>query len=197
MPAHPDTGIDYDVDRFVIQRVSDGVIINQNAKWQRPDGGPIVGGNPDQVYYKKVFAAPLDPDHRFTVEATWTLVPTDPAPPTGYPVGIYEQTLAAVKLDAESLKAQVDTHFQHLVQQWFPTAHDPAVLVEAAGAIIRKGQNATLTSAQEATLAAVVGIEDAIRQNRARLEELHAAIDADEDYDIEEGWVSPAPEEEA
>jgi hypothetical protein len=61
------------------------------------------------------------------------------------------------------------------------------------GAIIRKGQNAALTPEQEATLTAVVGIEDAIRANRERQNELFAAIDADEDYDITQGWVEPAP----
>lgn len=193
MPVNPTTGVDYDNDRFAIIRLSDDVIINQNAKWPRTDGGPIEGGNPDLAYYKRTPAPPLDVDHRFTVLNEWTPEDAVPAAPEGHPRGLYQQTLTAEKLPKEDLKRQVETHFQDLVQRWFPTASDPAVLVEAAGAIIRKGQNAALTPEQEATLTQVVGIEDAIRANRERQTELFAAIDADEDYDITEGWVEPAP----
>jgi hypothetical protein len=191
MPANPTTGVDYDNDRFAIYRVSDGVIINQSAKWPRLDGGPNEGGDPNLYYYKRTSAPPLDVDHRFTVLNEWTPVDAVPTPPATHPRGLYQQTLTAEKLPVDDLKRQVETYFQELVQRWFPSASDPAVLVEAAGAIIRKGQNAALTPEQEATLTAVVGIEDAIRANRERQNELFAAIDANEDYDITEGWVEP------
>lgn len=191
MPVNPDTGIDYDNDRFAKVRLSDGEILNKNMKWIRADGGPIQEGTGDYAYYKRVPAEPINADHRFSEDSKWAIVDADPLPAEGYPRGEYKQTITAVKLPKEDLKRQVEDHFQTLVQLWFPTAHDPAVLVEAAGAIIRKGNNAALTDAQQATLTNIVGIEDAIRQNRARQEALFAAIEAEEDYDIEEGWIAP------
>jgi hypothetical protein len=186
-----ETGIS-PTDRFALVRLSDGVILNPNAPWPRADGGALVGANPDLAYFKRVAAAPLGSDHRFSESSTWEIVPSSPAAPEGHPAGEYRQTIVATKLPAEDLKAQVETHFQSIVQQWFPSAANPAVLVEAASAIVLKGNNAALSETQEATLSVVVGVGDAIRLNRERQAELNAAIDADEDYDIEEGWTLPA-----
>lgn len=191
MAANPQTGIDPEVDRFAVVRLSDGVIINPNSIWPRVDGGPIVGGNPDIAYFKRVLSDAPPVDHRFTTQTTWTVIDADPLPAEGYPRGTYEQSHAAVKLPNADLKIQVETKFQDIVQAWFPSQNDPAVLVEAADALVRKGNNAALTEAQQTTLDNINAIGVAMAANRARQAELIAAIDADQDYDIEEGWTLP------
>lgn len=188
--TNAETGIDPEVDRFALIRLSDGVILNPNMGWPRFDGGPLVGANPDHGYFKRVMADAPSVDHRFTIQTTWSVV--DAANPAeGHPKGTYEQAHSAMKLDNEDLKIQVETKFQNIVQAWFPSPNDPAVLVEAADALVRKANNAALTTAQQGTLDNINAIGVAMAANRARQAELVAAIEADEDYDIEEGWTLP------
>lgn len=191
MAVNPETGIDPAVDRFAIYSVSGQNYINLNAQWPRVDGGAISGANPDLAYYKRVASDLPDVAHRFTVESTWARFEFDPVvdPADGLPVGEYRQSHTPTKLDAADLKLQVDAEFQRQVRVQFPDVDNPARLVEAAGVLARKQGGTPLTPAQEALLTSFIGFEDAIGQMRDRQTELYAAIDADEDYDITEGWT--------
>jgi hypothetical protein len=192
MALNPDTGIDFDTDRFVLKQISTGQLVNLNATWPRTDGAALAGANPDFAYYKRVSSERPDVDHRFTISSTSSPVDFDPAvdPAGGLPVGEFVETHEAVKLPNDVLKTQVETAFQEELRQRFPQTADPAVLIEAGGALARKSDGAQLTSVQEASVTAMKGIEDAVRQLRARQEELNAAIDAGEDYDIEDWTIS-------
>lgn len=192
MSANPDTGIDAEVDRFAIKSVSGGNLINLNATWPRIDGDAIVGGNPDLAYYKRVTSSSPDVDHRFTVASVWAAVDFSPvvSTSTGLPVGEYRQTHTATKLDPADLKLQVDSEFQRQVRVQYPDVENPSKMIEAAGVLARKQDGGVLTTEQQALLASFIGLEDAISQMRDRVTELYAAIDADEDYDITEGWTS-------
>lgn len=189
MAVNPTTGIDPVVDRFVIWKVSTSQFINMNASWIRFDGGPIDPPNPDLQYFKKVSGTPPDGDHRFTMTTEYGKVPIVPAPAAGLPQGTYEAQYTLTKLSTADLKAQVDTEFQKQVRSQFPAVEDPSRLLLAAGALARKQDGATLTADQEAIIDAVKVNEDSIKQIEARRQALYAAIDADEDYDITDGWT--------
>lgn len=190
MAANPTTGIDAAVDRFAIYSVSGENFINLNATWPRPDGAALVGANPDLAYYKRVSSTVPDVDHRYTVETAWGRVDDSPAkdPADGLPVGEYRQQHTAEKLPVDDLKLQVDSEFQRQVRLQYPDVENPSKMIEAAGVLARKQAGGVLTDAQEALLTSFIGLEDAISQMRERQNELYAAIDADEDYDITEGW---------
>lgn len=189
MAVNPTTGIDPTVDRFAIFRVSTESYINMNAVWPRVDGGPLVGANPDLKYYKRVNSDAPDADHRFTVESTWGKVEADPVPPEGHPSGVYTQTFETVRRPVDELKLQVDAEFQRQVRLQFPDSENPATIIEAAGVIARKQAGSPVSAAQQALLDSFVGMEDQISYMRARQVALYAAIDANEDYDITDGWV--------
>ncbi len=189
MALNPTTGIDPVVDRFVIWRVSTSQFTNMNATWPRTDGGELVGANPDFQYFKKVAGTPPDVDHRFTMTTEYGKVAITPAPAAGLPQGTYEAQYTLTKLSTADLKAQVDTEFQKQVRTQFPAVEDPSRLLLAAGALARKQDGATLTADQEAIIDAVKVNEDSIKQIEARRQALYAAIDADEDYDITDGWT--------
>lgn len=189
MALNPTTGIDPVVDRFVIWRVSTAQFTNMNATWPRTDGGEIVGANPDFQYFKKTTGTPPDADHRFTMTTEYGKVPITPTPAAGLPQGTYEAQYTLTKLPVADLKAQVDTEFQKQVREQFPAVEDPSRLLLAAGALARKQDGATLTADQEAIIDAVKVNEDSIKQIEARRQALYAAIDADQDYDITDGWA--------
>lgn len=189
MAVNPETGIDPEVDRFAVWQVSESRYTNLNAPWPRVDGGQISGANPDFRYYKKVDVERPDVDHRYTVDSVYGKIDTSPTPADGLPYGEYKAVHTATKLPVEDLKAQVDTEFQKQVQLAFPTINTPSLLIEAADAVTRKQDGATLTSDQQAVLTAINASGDAVAQLRARKAALYAAIDADQDYDIEAGWT--------
>lgn len=189
MTLNVTTGIDPEVDRFVIWKVSTSQYTNMNATWPRTDGGPLVGANPDFRYYKKVAVEAPDVDHRFTLTTTYGKTDATPTPAEGLPVGTYSAVYDLVKLPVEDLKLQVETEFQRQLQLQFPQTSNPAVLIEAADALARKDAGAVLTTDQQLKLDAIVVTGDVVAMLRARQSELNAAIDADEDYDITTGWV--------
>lgn len=188
MTLNVTTGIDPEIDRFVIWRPSTSQFTNMNATWPRTDGGALVGANPDFQYFKKIAGSPPDVDHRFTLTTTFGKVPTTPIPAEGLPVGTYEAVYDLVKLPVEDLKAQVETQFQVELQKQFPQTSNPSVLLEAADAVARKVAGAVLTSSQQEKLDTIVGVGDVVAVLRSRQNELNAAIDAGEDYDITTGW---------
>lgn len=184
MATNPVTGVDPEVDRFSIYDTTLQAFINHNAVWPRVDGGPIFGGNPDRKYYKRVHVPPPDYDHRYTPTTVNTTVDADPTPPEGHPAGEYRISIEISLLPAADLKAQVDTAFQQHVRAQFPAVEDPSRLLLAAGALARRQDGATLTAEQTALIEAVKGNEDAISQLETRRQELYAAIDAGDDYDL-------------
>ena len=84
----------------------------------------------------------------------------------------------------------MDSEFQRQVRVQYPDVENPSKMIEAAGVLARKQGGGVLTADQEELLTSFIGLEDAISQMRDRVTELYAAIDADEDYDITEGWTS-------
>lgn len=190
MPLNQTTGIDPEIDRFVIWRASTSQYTNMNATWPRLDGGALEGANPDFQYYKKVGGTPPDVDHRFTLTTTFGKVLITPAPGAGLPVGTYEAQYTLEKLPIADLRAQIETQFQYELQKRFPQSSNPSVLLEAADAVARKIGGAVLTNGQQEKLDAIVGLGDALAQLRARQEELNEAAEAGKDYDITVGWIT-------
>jgi hypothetical protein len=207
LQTHPDTGIVFDdvtphgpgTDRFVHIEAYDLATFNvnnkatyrplhQNANWGRSDGAPISGMGERFMYFKKLPRQTVVIDHRYTKSTLPVMLLTDPAPPAGYPVGTYQEIEEAVLLPEADLKAQVDTAFQREIARRFPQVADPAVLIMGGGAIARKSDGATLTTDQTASVEAVKSLEDVIRQLDARRLEMYAAIEAEENYDIE-NWA--------
>lgn len=188
MALNPTTGIDPEVDRFVIYRTSASQYTNMNATWPRVDGGPLVGANPDFRYYKKVSVEAPDVDHRFTTTTTYGKTDTAPAPAEGLPVGTYSAVYDLVKLPVEDLKRQVLDETKRQFSMKFPQTDSIMELSEVADALSRRDAGLSLTTTQQSILNNMLGVGDFVSQLRARQAELNAAIDADEDYDILAGW---------
>jgi hypothetical protein len=184
MAVNPTTGIDVSTDRFVIWRVSTQQYTNMNAVWPRTDGGQLQGANPDFEYYKKVDTPSPDVDHRFTLTTTFGRVETTPKPAAGLPMGTYEADYDLVKLPLADLLAQIETEYQRQVRMQFPETENPSTIINVGGILIKQQAGAVLTEAEQATIAAFVGVRENISQLAARKAELDAAATADEDYDL-------------
>lgn len=193
MAVNETTGIDPEVDRFAIYRVSTQQYTNLNAVWPRVDGGPLVGANPDYKYYKRTTTERPDVDHRFTVATAWDKVDADPAAPEGHPAGIYTQTHEPTKLPVADLLKQIETEFQRQLLIQFPATADPAVLIMAADALARKQNGAVLTDEQQGALDSITSTGDYVAQLLAIKAEKDAAAEADEDYDITDWPVVVTP----
>ncbi len=189
MSTNPTTGINPLGDRFMLYRMSTAQIVNMNAAWPRTDGGPLVGANPDLRYFKRVTSQRPDVDHRYTVTTEWTIHQIEPLPNESLPAGEYRESHEPVKLSNDELKAQIETEFQRQVALQFPSSQNPALLLQAADVIVRRQSGATLTDAQQAVLDAITPIGDALTQLVARRDALLASVDANEDYDITQGWL--------
>ena len=184
MAAHADTGIDRDIDRFVVFLPGQTKSTATNELWPRLDGGPVSGGLGGQRWYKKVTIEPPPHDHRYTLQTEMQAVDADPAPPEGYPTGEWQPVYTLNQRSAETQKLQVETAFQAEVRKQFPDTENPTTLLLAAKAIANKQQGAVLTQEETDTLASIVSVGDRVQQLVVRKLELEAAIDADEDYDL-------------
>lgn len=208
LQTHPDTGIIYDdanpqaagVDRFVYVEAYDLAtfdindpatyrVLNFNAYWGRNDGAPIGGLNPRFMYFKRLEKETVAIDHRYTKSTAKEML-VSPAPPSGHPVGTYQEIESAALLDVDELKAQVDTAFQNEILSRFPAVADPAVLISAGGALARKADGATLAPDQAEAVETMKGLEDVVRQLATKRSEFYAAIDAGQDYDLEDWSIS-------
>lgn len=193
MAVNPNTGIDPEVDRFVVFNTAQQTRTSENAKWPRTDGEAVGGGTGVDKYYKKINTPAPTYDHRFYLVSEWgALTDYDPVVETseGLPVGTTTLVHTVTKYDNETLKRQVDDEFQRQVRLQFSDVDNPARLVEAAGVLARKQAGGTLTTEQKALLDSFVGFEDAVRQMRARVTELYSAIENNETYLITEGWTA-------
>lgn len=190
MPVNETTGIDPEVDRFVVFMPGQVNSTAQNEPWPRFDGGPVNGGWPDgRKYYKKMPENPPPIDHRYSRVAEWGRVEADPEPPIGYPAGTWEASYTLVQRPVEELKLQIDAEFQRQVRLQFPDSENPATIIEAAGVIARKQAGSPITTEQQALLDSFIGMEDRIQFMRARQLELYAAAENGDDYDQSTGWV--------
>ena len=178
------TGIDPAVDRFVIKLASTGQIINHNASWPRTDGGAIQGSNPDYQYFKRVANDPPDIDHRYELQTEDVFTLLSPAPAEGLPVGTFGSSYTPVKLDTNTLLAQIETEYQRQVRLQFPETENPSTIIQVGGILIKQQAGAVLTAAEEALIVAFVATKDKIQQLAARRAELMTAAEADEDYDL-------------
>ena len=184
MALNPTTGIDPVVARFVIKQASTGAILNYSASWPRGDGGAIHGGNQDLRYYKRVTTDPPDIDHRYELQSEEVFTDLAPAPAEGLPVGTFGMAYTPVKLDTNTLLAQVESAFQAQVRLQFPDTENPSTLIMAARAIAKKQAGSVLTTDEEAILTAVTATGDKVAQLAARRQELMDAVEADQDYDL-------------
>jgi hypothetical protein len=184
MAAHPVTGIDPAVDRFAIYDTSISEYTHKTAVWPVADGGPIVGGNPNRLWYKRQSTPQPEHDHRWSLDSEWNNVDTDPTPPEGHPRGVYLESHTLVKRPIETLKAQVETAFQAEVRKQFPDTENPSTLLLAAKALAKKQTGAVLTTEEQAILDAVTSTGDRVTQLMAAKVAFDAAIDADADYDL-------------
>lgn len=184
MALNPETGIDQAVDRFVIKLASTGAIINYNAQWPRLDGAAIFGGNLDWKYYKRVPNNSPDIDHRYELSTEDVFTDTTPAPAEGLPVGTFGTVYTPVKLELNTLLAQIETAFQEQVRMQLPDVGDPATLRQAASALAKRQTGAILTADEETLLQNVVVAGSKVDQLAARKAELMTAAENDDDYDL-------------
>lgn len=184
MAVNPTTGIDSVVDRFVIKLASTGAIINYNAIWPRVDGGQLVGANPDYKYYKRVTNEQPQIDHRYELQSVDVFTDLAPVPAEGLPVGTFGAAYTPVKLDTNTLLAQIETEYQRQVRLQFPETENPSTIIQVGGILIKQQAGAVLTTAEEALIAAFVATKDKIQQLATRRAELMTACEADEDYDL-------------
>lgn len=184
MAVNPTTGIDRDVDRFVVFLPGQTNSVNTNAQWPRLDGGPISGGftNGD-LYYKKVTVDPPQYDHRYSLNTTFGKVDTVPTPPPGYPVGTWQASYELVLRPLETLLDQIESAFQAEVRKQFPDTENPATLLLAAKALAKRQTGVVLTAEEITSLDAVTSVGDAVDQLVARRQELINSATAGEDYD--------------
>lgn len=184
MAVNTETGIDYDVDLFVVKLASTGNVINHNARWPRLDGGQIQGGNPDWKYYKRV-AYPQPPiDHRYENQPAEVFTEIVPTPAEGLPVGTFGVQYTPVKLPRNTLLAQIETAFQQQVRQQFPDTENPATLLLAAKALAKRQIGGVLTVDEEASLTAINSVGNAVDQLVVARKDFMDAAEADEDYDL-------------
>lgn len=188
--ANPQTGIDFESDRFVIRK--DGVLTNMNAQWGRLDGGPMVGGLPagEEWFIKR---APDDEerakyDHRYAINSEWSCVPYDPPSALGYPTGEYSERVTGIMRPPAELKLQVDTEKMAANECVYPPADKDASAALLADALSR----ATKDAVDLAVIARHNARLAAMRQNEARALALYADIDAGRTYDILAGWTYAA-----
>ena len=184
MALNTETGIDAQVDRFVIKQTSTGAIINYSATWPRGDGGAIEGGNTDLKYYKRISNDPPDIDHRYELQSEDVFTDFTPTPAEGLPVGTFGSVYTPVKLELNTLLAQIETAFQQQVRIQFPDTENPSTLIMAAKAIAKKQAGSVLTVDEQAILDTVTATGDKVTQLAARRQELMDAAEADEDYDL-------------
>lgn len=184
MTLNVTTGIDPAEDRFVIRIESTGQIINHNATWPRPDGTAIQGGNPDYKYYKRVSNEPPQIDHRYELQTSDVFTDLSPAPAEGLPVGTFGTSYTPVKLDQNTLLAQIETEYQRQVRLQFPETENPSTIIQVGGILIKQQSGAVLTAAEESLITAFVAVKDKIQQLADRRAELMTACEADEDYDL-------------
>ena len=181
MALNPTTGIDPEIDRFVIWRPSTSQYTNMNATWPRTDGGQIVGANPDFEYYKKVESSQPDVDHRYRVTSEYGKTAITPTPAVGLPQGTYSAQHSVTKRDIAELKAQVETEFERQFSLSVSLPSISSQLTATMDAVVRKQNGATLTPKQQAKRDAAVAIGDKVAKLEARRDALLAAIDADQD----------------
>lgn len=184
MALNTETGIDQAVDRFVIKSASTGAILNYNAQWPRLDGAALVDANPDLKYYKRIANTPPDIDHRYELQNEDVFTDITPSPAEGLPVGTFGTVYTPVKLELNTLLAQIETAFQQQVRQQFPDTENPATLLLAAKALKKRQDGGVLTVEEEASLSAVSSVGDKVDQLVARKQELMHAAEADQDYDL-------------
>jgi len=184
MAVNPETGIDYDNDRFVIKLASTGAIINYNAHWPQLQGNVISGGDTNRKYYKRVANDPPDIDHRYELQPEDVFTDFTPTPAEGLPVGTFGTVYTPVKLELNTLLAQIETAFQQQVRQQFPDTENPATLLLAAKALAKRQTGGVLTADEEASLSAVTLVGDKVDQLVARRQELMDAAEANQDYDL-------------
>jgi len=184
MAVNPTTGIDRDVDRFVVFLPGQTNSVNTNAQWPRLDGGPISGGFPNgDQYYKKVTVEPPAYDHRYSLNTTFGKVDTVPTPPPGYPVGTWQASYELVLRPLETLLDQIESAFQAEVRKQFPDTENPATLLLAAKALAKRQTGVVLTAEEITSLDAITSVGDAVDQLVARRQELINSATAGEDYD--------------
>jgi hypothetical protein len=184
MALNATTGIDAQVDRFVIKQASTGAIINYSASWPRGDGGAIQGGNPDLKYYKRVANDPPDIDHRYELQSEDVFADITPTAAEGLPVGTFGTVYTPMKLELNTLLAQIETAFQQQVRQQFPDTENPATLLLAAKALAKRQTGGVLTVDEEASLTAIASVGNAVDQLVAARKDFMDAAEADEDYDL-------------
>jgi hypothetical protein len=123
-------------------------------------------------------------DHRYELQSEDVFTDIAPAPAEGLPVGSFGAVFTPVKLDTNTLLAQIETEYQRQVRLQFPETENPSTIIQVGGILIKQQAGAVLTAAEEALIVAFVATKDKIQQLAARRAELMTAAEADEDYDL-------------
>lgn len=187
MAVNPITGINFAVDRFVIRK--NGELTNMNSPWGRIDGGPMVGGLPlgEEWFWKQAPAERQAYDHRYQITSAWECVPSDPPAAEGWPTGVYRETVTAMLLPPDELKAQVDQQKMAANASVYPPTDKDAQAALVADALARRAAG-TATDLDTVILARHDARIADLRRNEERALELYADIDAGRPYDILAGW---------
>lgn len=179
--------ITYPIDvantEWAVMEVATGQIIRRNMKWPREDGGEIVGADPGYVYLKHVAPTPPDYDSRLV-----QLVGTETADAAANELRIAwstpkrpvaEAVMAAQNIEVEKLESLIGQLTREVIETRL-----------VVGAIIKYALKAQVYPAKVKTL-----VDDyeakavKVWQNRDRLSQIVADLNAGNTPDLDSGWV--------
>lgn len=177
--------VDVENTRWAVLKISTGEIVSRRKKWPRADGGEIVGLDPDFAYLLHVDQTPPDYDSRlYALQGTETVDVPENALRLEYAAikrPLEDQISAAENEEAARLSALVKVEREVI---------ETRLMVGAILAYIVDNQQFPPKVRTMAT--AYKDKATRIWQNRDRLDQIIAAINAGEEPDLDSGWDNGA-----
>lgn len=176
--------VDVENTRWAIIDTDSAEIIVRNSTWPVADGGPIVGLAPNLVMLMHVDEVVPAYDSRVFVLNSTEIVDV--------PNNELRKTHTAVRRDTEELLIVAENVESEQLAQIVQLQKEAIQTRLALGAVIKfalKGQ--TFPAKVQAIMDAYEDKAVKVWQNRDRLVELKASIQAGDDFDLDAGWVAP------
>jgi hypothetical protein len=170
--------------------------VGMMVRWDRFDGGPLHTDNPNFRYWTIVPAPNSDwaVDLCYDAIAVHDFIPYDPDPsaalPTGqiYPYGERKERVVTSRKSKDALKEVVLAQRGKANSMLFPQDGVIDILAD----IIRIRSLSVVSSRDQARLDNYAPIEQARSANMDNAEEMLAAIESEQDFDITAGWTPDA-----
>lgn len=173
-------GVEYPL--YVLRRVSDKFVINPRAI-SNTTGLPNPG--PDQEYLPILTDIPPDHDGRFTIR-TQTEAPNETTTPPQWEI----HYVISPRTKDEKKEAARNTK-RLKVQDHVPVKDYQELIVLLLMVVLRDANGLSLTAKETALKNKLVVMAQKLRENDDRLNDIEAAIDADQTPDLDAGWAAP------